>query len=652
MTFKKTILFFFTLFVFNNVYSQQYSNARKWMDTLLEMVKVDGLGPTIEARNIFHTSIGMYDAWAIYDKKAEPYLVGKKIGDFQTTFDPSFLTKIENIDSVRQIAINYAAYHIIFYRYNEYSSKGRTMDHLDKLAAELAIDPHNTDMDYTTGKPEALGNYIAQCVIDFGSQDGSKEVDLYESHRYEPVNPALRPDLPGTNIKDPNRWQPISISEYIDKKGWDVTLQDWNNLVVSEIEVFLSPEWGEVTPFALSENDKKTMFRGNIPCDVYLDPGPPPYLNKDNEVSSEQYQWGFALNAVWSAFHDPADSVKIDISPAVIGNVRDLPENFDEYADHYNFLEGGFMSEGHAINPYTDEPYEPNVVYRGDYTRVISEFWIDGINTYTPPGHWIKNLNYVSYHPDFERKWMGKGKELSQLEWDIKAYLTLTGALHDAAIAAFSVKGLYDFVRPISAIRYMAGLGQSTDPMLPNYHRLGLPLIDGHIELVGKKDPLVGKGKEHLNKIKIYSWRGPDAIEDVLTEQGGVGWILAENWWPYQRYTFLTPNFAGYVSGHSTFSAAGAQVLESITGSPFFPMGIYEFTAKKNKFLEFEEGPSTDVTLQWATYWDAAYETCLSRLYGGIHPPCDDIPGRKMGIKAGENAVHLANGYFKGKVKK
>ena len=38
-------------------------------------------------------------------------------------------------------------------------------------------------------------------------------------------------------------------------------------------------------------------------------------------------------------------------------------------------------------------------------------------------------------------------------------------------------------------------------------------------------------------------------------------WIRAANWLPYQRDTFVTPPFAGYISGHSTFSRAAAEVL-------------------------------------------------------------------------------------------
>ena len=78
---------------------------------------------------------------------------------------------------------------------------------------------------------------------------------------------------------------------------------------------------------------------------------------------------------------------------------------------------------------------------------------------------------------------------------------------------------------------------------------------------------------------------------------------------------FVTPPFAGYVSGHSTFSRAAAEVLSIITGSPYFPGGIGEFKAEKDRFLSFESGPSVDVVLQWATYKDAADECGLSRIW-------------------------------------
>lgn len=179
---------------------------------------------------------------------------------------------------------------------------------------------------------------------------------------------------------------------------------------------------------------------------------------------------------------------------------------------------------------------------------------------------------------------------MDDLEWDVKAYFILGGAVHDAAVAAWGIKGWYDYVRPISAIRAMAARGQSSNPDLPNYNTTGIPLIDGYVELVGENDPLAGRDGVNINKIKLYTWRGPAFVFNPATDIAGVGWILAERWWPYQRPTFVTPPFAGYVSGHSTFSRAAAEVLTMLTGDPFFPGGMGEFFAPKNEFWFLKTG--------------------------------------------------------------
>ena len=235
---------------------------------------------------------------------------------------------------------------------------------------------------------------------------------------------------------------------------------------------------------------------------------------------------------------------------------------------------------------------------------------------------------------------------MDDLEWNVKAYLILGGAMHDAAVSSWGIKGWYDYLRPISAIRYMGEKGQSTDPNLPNYHPAGLPLQEGFIELVQEGDPLAGDNNENVGKVKLYAWKGPDFIANPETDVAGVGWVLSNKWWPYQRPTFVTPPFAGYISGHSTFSRAAAEVLTKLTGDPYFPGGLGEFVAKKNEFLVFEEGPSQDIVLQWATYRDASDQTSLSRIWGGIHPPADDVPGRFIGIEIAEDAFNLAEQYF------
>ncbi len=339
--------------------------------------------------------------------------------------------------------------------------------------------------------------------------------------------------------------------------------------------------------------------------------------------------------SLWGSHLDPSDGVLWDISPNSIGNIdiNLFPNSFEDYAGFYNYFDGGDISLGHSINPYTGQAYEPQSVPRADYARVLAEFWADGPDSETPPGHWFTILNYVSDHDLFEKKFNGQGAILSALEWDVKSYFILGGAMHDCAITAWGIKGWVDYIRPISAIRYLCELGQSSDSSLPNYHMAGIPLVDGFIEMIEEGDLLEGDSKENIGQIKLYSWKGHDFIEDSDTDVAGVGWILAKKWWPYQRPSFVTPPFAGYISGHSTFSRAAAEVMTLITGDEFFPGGMGEFIAKKDEILVLEKGPSVDVKLHWATYSDASYQTSLSRIWGGIHPPVDDIPGRLIGEK-------------------
>ena len=492
-------------------------------------------------------------------------------------------------------------------------------------------------MDVAAGGAAALGNHLAECYVGFGLADGANEASDYANVSYRPVNPPLRPELPGNpDIVDLDRWQPLRLREFIDQAG---------NPSDSE-PAFLSPEWGAVAPFALRREDAIRRERDGFVYWLHHDPGPPPRLGGERP---DLYQWAFSLVAVWSS-HLAPDGPVVDISPASLGNlaVADYPTDFADYSEFFATVAGGGREAGHVVNPATGEPYAPQRVPLGDYARVLAEFWADGPDSETPPGHWFTILNEGNDHPALQRRFAGAGAELGKLEWDVKAYFALGGAMHDAAIAAWGAKGWYDYVRPISAIRAMADRGQSTDAALPSYDEQGIPLRDGFIELVAAGDALAGADEEHVGKIKLLAWRGPDAIDDPATDVAGVGWILAENWWPYQRPSFVTPPFAGYVSGHSTYSRAAAEVLTALTGDPFFPGGMSGFEIPAGEFLVFEDGPSVAMTLQWATYRDASDQCSLSRIWGGIHPPLDDIPGRLMGIAIGQDAFARAAAHFNG----
>ena len=65
----------------------QHSVAHRWNEALLEAIGSDYADPTIQARNLFHTSIALYDAWAAYgDGPEQPYLLGQTVGGFTSPF--------------------------------------------------------------------------------------------------------------------------------------------------------------------------------------------------------------------------------------------------------------------------------------------------------------------------------------------------------------------------------------------------------------------------------------------------------------------------------------------------------------------------------------------------------------------------------------
>ncbi|MCE2881421.1 MAG: hypothetical protein LW636_03530, partial [Planctomycetaceae bacterium] len=168
------------------------------------------------------------------------------------------------------------------------------------------------------------------------------------------------------------------------------------------------------------------------------------------------------------------------------------------------------------------------------------------------------------------------------------------------------------------------------------------------IELITAATTAPGERHEDLSgyegQIAVKSW--PGAPANPANQYTGVQWMLGGNWVPYQRPTFVSPPFAGYVSGHSTYSRTAAELMTLITGTEYFPGGMGVFTCTQNQFLVFEDGPSQTFEFQWATYYDAADNSGQSRILGGIHPYFDDYPGRVIGAQVGTRAFDRANDIF------
>jgi len=624
----------------SNIDFNNQSIARKWMEVLLEAIRNDLARPPVHARNLFHLSSIMYDAFVINKKVNEnidisPFLLNKTIDDNSFIFNfPEKINDDEYIDKI----ISYSSYNFIRHRFKNSVGVVDTYKIIDSLMVTLDYNTQYDKLDYFSGDPKSIGNYLSQLYIDYGFIDNSNEINDYSSNYYTPINPPLDLSVSGnSDMIDPNRWQPLKVLNFIDQSGNSI----------EGIPEFISPEWGNVLPFSLKDEDLVIKVRDDGVYKVYYDPGIPPLLDTVNQgVMDSIFKRSFSMVSLWGSHLDNSDGVYWDISPKSIGNVQSYPENFLDFDGFYKFINGGDIGIGYDINPISNQEYNEQIVPRGDYTRVLAEFWADGPDSETPPGHWFVILNEVNDNDKLIKKFEGEGEELSNLEWDIKSYFLLGGTMHDVAISAWGIKGYYDYPRPISVIRYLSDKGQSSFPDSLNYNPNGIKLIDNYIELVGVNDSLVGADLENLGKIKLYTWKGFSDQSILEKDIKGSGWVLAEDWWPYQRPSFVTPPFAGYVSGHSTYSRAASVILEKITGSEYFPGGIGEFEISKNNFLVFEKGPSVDMKLQWAKYKDAADQCSLSRIWGGIHPYIDDLPGRRIGNSIAINAFEYGKSLF------
>jgi uncharacterized protein DUF6851 len=573
----------------------EWSVARRWDEALLDAIRRALPNPPVHARNLYHLSAAMWDAWAAYDATADGVFVTEK-------------PTASNVAAARNEAISYAAYRVLASRFIKAvggeESLSEFADVMDSLCYPLTVT--TTDGD----SPAAVGNRIAKLILDTALDDGSNQANGYAAPDYAPVNDPLVVKDPGTTLKDPNRWQPLQLEHMISQNGIPIE---------NGVQQAIGPHWGHVTSFALPP-----AGADGVP----IDPGAPPQLGTPTDADYKAQ----AIEVIRDSSQlDASTGGTIDISPGVLGG---------------NAL-GTNDGHGHPVNPATGQPYAPDVVKVGDFARALTEFWADGPKSETPPGHWNVVANDVSDELDPDLRIGAAGERVDRLQWDVKLYLALNGAVHDAAIAAWGLKGHYDSVRPISMIRYLAGLGQSSEPNLASYDPEGIPLEPGLVELITDATTAAGERHEalagHEGEIAIRAWQGNPA--DPKTETSGVGWILAATWVPYQLPTFVTPSFSGYVSGHSTFSRSAAEVLTAFTGSEYFPGGESSYTITA---LKVEAGPSAPVRLEWATYYDAADQAGVSRLYGGIHISADDFGGRRIGSQCGKEAWALAQHYYDG----
>ena len=261
--------------------------------------------------------------------------------------------------------------------------------------------------------------------------------------------------------------------------------------------------------------------------------------------------------------------------------------------DHLRHSEPDIFRNARQYKKAADEVLR-NSAELNEEKKLIVEYWADGPESELPPGHWGLFAQFVS------------ARDHHSIDQDVKMFFAMHNASFDAGIVAWHLKRKFDGVRPITAIRHL-----------------------------------------YLGKT-VVAFGGPGRPVEP---------IAGEKWMPYNPGGNLTPPFPGYISGHSTFSAASAAVLQAFTGSDSFGFSTVIPQCDTDSFgIDFhrcfgrvEPGvPSADTTISYETFSDAADAAALSRLYGGIHFSEDNITGLKLGRLIGRQAWEKAQRYFHG----
>jgi hypothetical protein len=181
-------------------------------------------------------------------------------------------------------------------------------------------------------------------------------------------------------------------------------------------------------------------------------------------------------------------------------------------------------------------------------------------------------------------------RDKHNLDQDVKMFFALSNAIFDASIVSWDAKRYFDYVRPVTAIHFLFA-GQN-----------------------------------------IPSWQNP------------VDGIDGADWKPYQAADVVTPPFPEYFSGHSIFSAAGAETLKLFTKSDNFGHSV--IIPAGTSRVEPGLVPADDLVLYWATFTDASDEAGISRRFGGIHFVDGDIEARKLGRVVAKSAWKKTLGYL------
>lgn len=183
-----------------------------WNEQLTASIAAASAAPTVTARAIAMVYEAVYNAWASYDAQAGfslPYL--SKLGPASSSVDS------------KAIAVSHAAHGVLV---NLFPTRSTLF--AQALDRAMAGRPTTLSSGLTA---MAVGQSAAQVQILLRANDGSNQQAGYaDTSGYVPVN---GPDV----LLYPERWQPLRVTD-----------NDGSN---PRVQRFITPHWGQVTPFAL-----------------------------------------------------------------------------------------------------------------------------------------------------------------------------------------------------------------------------------------------------------------------------------------------------------------------------------------------------------------------------------------------------------------
>ncbi|MEM9318026.1 MAG: vanadium-dependent haloperoxidase [Pseudomonadota bacterium] len=618
-----------------------------WDQAVQAAVIAEGPGPTIASRAyaIVHTAI--FEAWAAYD----PTAVGTAFGDSQQQ------AAALNTGANKAEAMSYAAF----------AAASGLFPGQQAIFDDLMVDLGYTPTLSGLGSVAQLGVILGTAVADAALTDGANQAGGYaDTSGYSPVN--ADPESQTSIIHWTPEYVPIdsqqNLQSFLTPHWGGVKTFAPENATAPDVFVDgilgqLNIGAGTITLFGLEEgarlrdyrglrDDLRDLYRGTDDWPAVRDfirdvrdnvrngdsvvpltldiipkltgpiidrradlPSPEPFFVETIDAELDLVTRTVTLNGL-------QDGAQLSDYRALRNDLRDTYRGTEDWRDVREFLQDvrGNLFKGTEVEAITLDVTEDLVgaVINSDFIaqaealietsanltiddKRVAEFWEDGGGTSFPPGTWMTFGQFVSARDDHT------------LDQDAQLFFALANAVQDAGIATWGLKAEVDYARPVAIIRDLGELGL-----------IGTP------------------GTDHLGQPGqvIEAWAGPGL---------GTQTILVEDFITYQNpFGPPSPPFAEYTSGHSSFSAAGAEILRMFTGSDAFGGSV------EIDFTLFEPTPNgaDPTTLDWATFSEAADEAGLSRIYGAIHFDDGDLDGRALGREVGENVWDTAQSFIQG----